>query len=92
MKLRVVKLEIIDYDNGGTILHECDLVNPDMKKLAELKEMIENRFEYMYEDGLSDEDIRKAEEFRDFIWDKVHEFIAENFVVLKTDQTYEISY
>ena len=91
MKLKIVKLQIIDYDANGEIQREYDLVNPDRKKLEELKHMIEDRFDYQFED-LSDEEIKDAEEFCDAIWDIIHNFINKNFIVLNIDETYEIAY
>lgn len=89
MKLKIVKLQIVDYDANGEILFEYDLINPDRHKLAELKQMIENRHDY---GGLTDKEIEAKEELCDFIWDKVNDFIAENFIVLNIGETYEIAY
>jgi hypothetical protein len=88
MEARIVRLEIIDDDWRG-ILYSSTLVNPDKDKLTELKHMIEERFDT---DGLTDEEIVQKENFRDFIWDKVHEFISDNFIVLHVNETYEILY
>lgn len=92
MKLQIVKLEIIDYDANGEILLELDLINPDRKKLAELKQMIEHRNDALFDENATDEEIVAREEFNDFVWDKVFEFIAENFVVIDISTTYEIAY
>lgn len=92
MKLKVVKVEIVDYDAGSEILFEYALVNPDQKKLAELKHMIEHRSDAFFNENATDEEIEAAEEFNDNIWENVVKFIAENFVVLDIDETYEISY
>ena len=35
MKLKIVKLQIIDHDANGEILLEYDLINPNKKKLEE---------------------------------------------------------
>lgn len=89
MKLKIVKLKIVDFDANDEILIERNLINPDTKKLDELKEMIEERHNY---DGLTDEEIEAKEKFSDFIWDKVFEFIDENFIVVSINSTYTISY
>ena len=91
MKPKLVKLEIVDTDVEfeNPILASCFLVNPDKNKLAELKYMIEHRFDT---DGLTDEEIAAKEEFCDFIWDTVEKFINDNFVVLEVDEFYEIEY
>ena len=91
MTPRIVKLDIMDndvaYDNR--LLDTYVLINPDENKLAELKQMIETRFDT---DGLTDKEIRAKETFRDNIWFRIDEFIAKNFVVLNIDETYEIAY
>lgn len=92
MKLKIVKLQIIDYDANGEILKEYDLINPDKAKLEELKHMIEHRNDYMFAENISDEEFDKAEEFADNIWECINEFISTNFVVLNIDETYEIAY
>ena len=91
MKAKIVKLEIKDNDTAYPmrILDTYLLLNPDKTKLAELKHMIEHRFDM---DGLTDEEIEAREEFCDFIWGKVDKFITDNFIVLNIDKTYEISY
>lgn len=92
MKLRIVKLQIIDYDANGEIQLELDLINPDRKKLAELKHMIEHRNDALFDENATDEEIKCAEEFNDRIWDNIHAFIAEHFIVLDINETYEIAY
>ena len=91
MKLKIVKLEIRDNDISET-LHTCYLINPDASKLAELKHMIEHRWIYGFTTDMTDEEIAKAEEFVDNIWDNVGKFIDENFVVINVEETYEIAY
>ena len=94
MKLKIVKLEIKDkyvVDNKE-LLDFYYLVNPDKKKLAELKHMVEHRFDYMYEENISDEEIMKAEELVHNIWEAIIQFINNNFVVLKVNETYKIEY
>lgn len=92
MKLKIVQLEIIDYDANGEILLELDLINPDRAKLAELKQMIERRNDVLFDENATDEEIGRAEEFNDRLWDNISEFIAENFVVLDINENYEIAY
>lgn len=92
MKLNIIRLEIIDYDANSEILLEYDLVNPDRKKLAELKHMIEHRSDALFDENATDEDIIRAEQFNDNIWENVEKYIAENFVVLPINETYEIAY
>ena len=98
MKLKIVKLDIRDNDIVGMpeypngILATYYLVNPNKAKLAELKNMVENRFEYQYDESISDEDFDKAEELANNIWEAIDLFIDINFVVLDIDETYEIAY
>lgn len=92
MKLKIVKVEIVDYDAGGEILFEYALVNPDRKKLTELKHMIEHRSDAFFDENATNEEIEAAEEFNDNIWENVVKFITENFVILHIDETYEIAY
>jgi hypothetical protein len=98
MKLKIVKLEIKDYDLVGIVeypngvLDTKYLINPDENKLAELKHMIEHRFDYQFDDTFTAEEIFKAEKFCDSIWHNIDKFIEENFVVLDIDETYKIAY
>ena len=92
MKAEIVKLQIVDYDANGEIMLEYDLINPDRKKLAELKHMIEGRYDYQFDDNLTDAEMEKAEQFRDNIWEEIEKFIADNFVVLTINEVYEIAY
>jgi hypothetical protein len=71
------------------VLRTYFLANPDETKLAELKHMIERRYDM---DDLTDAEIEAREEFCDFIWDTVDKFVNDNFVVLDIDETYEIAY
>lgn len=88
MKVKIVQLVIKD-DEIQDINY---LVNPDKDKLAELKYMIEHRFDYAFENNLSDEKIKEAEEFCDDIWDNIERFIEQNFVTLDIDEEYQINY
>lgn len=94
MKQQIVKLDIVDTDVEfeTPILATYYLVNPDMNKLDELKEMIEHRLDYMCKDDLSDEEIEQSEKFCDDIWGNIYNFIHENFTTLDIDNTYEIEY
>lgn len=89
MIAKIVKLDIVDNDLDDRVLCTYLLLNPNGTKLAELKHMIERRFDT---DGLTDEEIEAREVFRDFIWDKVDAFITEHFVEIDIDETYEIAY
>lgn len=92
MKLKIVKLQIIDYDANGEIVLECDLINPNKDKLAELKHIIEHRHDYMFDEGITDEEFERARELDDNIWEAIDLFISANFVALDIDETYEIAY
>lgn len=95
MKTKIVKLEIKDtdllssYECPSGILETFYLIDPDETKLAELKNMIEHRFDYK---DMTDEEIEKIEEFCDNIWSNIYDFIKDNFVTLNIDETYEIAY
>ena len=88
MKVKIVRLVIKDDE----IQNINYLVNPDKDKLAELKYMIEHRFDYEFENNLSNEAIKEAEEFCDNIWNNIERFIEQNFVTLDIDEEYQINY
>ena len=95
---RIVRVNIKDNELVGDVVYPdgvlktyC-LINPDEEKLEELKRMIENRFEYQYDDGLTDEEIRNAEEFCRSIWENIDNFVQDNFHVLFDVYEYEIEY
>jgi hypothetical protein len=91
MKPKIVRLEIVDTDVEfkTPLLDAYLLVNPDREKLAELKHMIEHRFDT---DGLTDEEIEAKQNFCDDIWGNIERFINENFIVLHLDEIYDIEY
>ena len=95
MKIEITKLKIIDMDVswGEKPLVDCYLlINPDKSKLNDLKEMIEGRFDYNFDDNISEEDFAKAESFLSNIWDNVYDFINDNFIVVDVDTSYEIEW
>ena len=96
MKPKIIQFDIVDNDYNpqyceSKVLRTYYLINPNSDKLSELCHMIEDRHNY---DGLTDEEIEAREEFCGFIWDKIDEFINENFVVfdLKIDGVWEAKY
>lgn len=91
MKLKIVELNITDNEMNETLCTHY-LVNPDKKKLAELKHMVEHRHDYMFEENISDEEFEKAEELVGNIWEAIDFFISTNFVVLDIEEIYEIEY
>lgn len=88
MKLKIVQLVIKDDEIQDTRY----LINPDKDKLEELKHMIEHRFDYQFEDALSDEEIEKLENFCNASWGHIERFIEQNFVTFDIDEIYEIDY
>ena len=90
MKVKIVKLEIIDADEG--IQDSYLLLAPDKTKLAELKRIVENRFDYQYDEDITDEEFKMAEAVCDNIWDIIDTFVNDNFIVLEVDEVYEIAY
>ena len=94
MKLKIVRLEINDTELAGAerLLETYHLVNPDEDKLAELKHLIEHRFDYTTDENISDEDFERAEELCSNIWEAIDLFIGANFIVLDIDAIYEINY
>jgi hypothetical protein len=91
MKSRIVELVIKDNDIGE-IQDTYYLLNPNKDKLAELKQMIERRSDYQFEENLTDEEYLKAQELEDNIWEAIDLFISANFVTLTIDEIYEINY
>ena len=91
MEAKIVRLEIVDNDINE-IQDTYYLVSPNKKKLEELKHMIEHRFDYQYDENLSDEDFDKAEELVNNIWEAIDLFISANFITLDIHENYEIEY
>lgn len=79
---KIVRLQFHDADinerNG--ILKTYYLVNPDRKKLGELKAMVENRFEY----GGDDCDYT--------YWDKIDDFVQRHFTTVEVADTFVVEY
>ncbi len=88
MKQKLVRLDFVD-NALDELLDNYVLVDPDENKLAELKQMVETRWDT---DGLTDEEIAAKDELCDNIWERIEQFIAENFIVLDISETYEIWY
>ena len=88
MKPRIVELVIKDEEIQDTYY----LINPAKDKLAELKHMVEHRFDYQFDESVSDEEFDKAEELINNIWEAIDLFVNTNFVTLDIDEIYEINY
>ena len=95
MKAKIIKLEFVDKDvNVGEnpIQQQYYLLNPNKEKLQELKSLVENRFDYMSNDSLTDEQYLKAQELDDNIWEAIDLFVSANFIVLDIEDSFEINY
>ena len=80
--MEIVKVNIVDnYMKYGEdpILKTFYLLNPKQDALNQLKQMIEDRLDYQFEDDISDEEIKNAEEFNDHIWDHIYDFVEKHF-------------
>lgn len=93
MKLKLVKLEIKDNELPATkkLLKTYYLLNPNNKKLEELKHLIEHRNDYMFEDS-NNEEILREKKIAENIWDVIESFIEIHFIVLNINDVYEIEY
>jgi hypothetical protein len=92
--MEVVRVNIVDnYMEYGEnpILKTFYLVNPNQEALSTLKRMIEDRFDYQYDDNISDEEIEAAENFNDNIWNHIYDFVEEHFEQLDIIE-YHIEY
>lgn len=78
----VIKLQFHDADinERDGILKTYYLIAPDMDKLIELRNMVENRFN----DGNYDD--------RDDYWDVIDKFVHENFSLIEIADTFVIEY
>lgn len=92
VEVTIVDPDWADSENLNGVLGRYLLVNPDEDKLKTLKQMIENRFDYQNDKTISNEEIEKAENFCDNIWDHIGVFIEENFISLDVDREFEIQY
>ena len=94
----VVKLEFFDpdwdenVDGRSGVVEVYYLKNPDEAKLAELKNMVEHRFDAMYREGATDEELDAAQQFVDSVWTRIDDFIREHFDVVDVDRSYRIIY
>lgn len=80
MKDKIVRLDIIDSDEGYTdLLGTYYLINPDAEKLNWFKEKMASRF---------DDEMNDIENPFSDTFDKVDEFIRNNFktMVIETEQ------
>lgn len=94
MKAKIVKLEFVDKDvdvGENSIQQQYYLLNPDKEKLQELKSLVENRFDYMSNDNLTDEQYLKAQELDNNIWEAIDLFVEVNFVVLDIENSFTIN-
>lgn len=95
MKAKIIKLEFVDKDvdiGEDSIQQQYYLLNPNKEKLQELKSLVENRFDYMSNDNLTDEQYLKAQELVDNIWEAIDLFVSANFIVLDIEDSFEINY
>jgi hypothetical protein len=95
MKAKIIKLELVDKDVGvgeNPIQQQYYLLNPSKEKLQELKSLVENRFDYMSNDDLTDEQYLKAQELVDNIWEAIDLFVTANFIVLDIEDNFKINY
>ena len=92
--MEIVRVNIVDnYMEHGEdpILKTFYLLNPNQEALGKLKQMIENRFDYQFDDDISNEEIKAAEEFNDNIWNNIYDFVEANFEQLDIHEC-EIEY
>ena len=92
--MEITKVNIVDgcLEHGEEhIMKTFYLLNPNKDKLYELKQLIEERFDYQFEDDISDEEIKAAEEFNDDIWNHIYDFVEKNFQQLDICE-YTINY
>ena len=79
----IVRLQFHDADinekNG--ILKTYYLIAPDRAKLVELRNMVENRFDNA---DYNDDDME--------YWDKIEEFVQQNFSTIEISDTFVIEY
>lgn len=91
--MEVTRVNIVDnlmIYGEDSILKTFYLIHPDEEKLNQLKQMIEHRLDYQFED-LSDEEIKAAEAFNDNIWNYIYDFVENNFEQLEIHEC-EIEY
>ena len=88
--MKIVKVVFMDdeYPNLDTY----HLIDPDERKLAELKRAIETRFDYEDDDTLSTEEYEYKREIANEPWEFIDLFISMNFKTLDISEVVEINY
>lgn len=90
--MKIVKLDFMDNEYcDDRPLDTYYLIDPDKEKLKELKQIIEHRWDYEYDDTLSEEEYEHAREIDNDPWGFIDLFISINFKTLDID-TFEINY
>ena len=91
--MKIVRVDFKDCSifDGTPILDTYYLIDPDEEKLKELKRAVETRFDYEYDDNLSEEEYEHMREIADDPWGFIDLFISINFKTLNID-TFKINY
>ena len=91
--MKIVRVDFKDCSifDGTPILETYYLIDPDEDKLKELKRKVETRFDYEYDDTLSEEEYEYMREIADDPWGFIDLFVELNFKTLNID-TFEIDY
>ena len=93
--MKIVRVDFIDnsmFTGENPILDTYYLIDPDEEKLRELKHAVETRFDYEYDDTLSEEEYQFKREIADDPWGFIDLFIEMNFKTFKMGETFEINY
>lgn len=92
--MKIVRVDFKDCSifDGTPILDTYYLIDPDEEKLKELKRKVETRFDYEYDNTLSEEEYEYMREIADDPWGFIDLFVELNFKTLNIDEVFEIDY
>ena len=89
--MKIVRLDFVDNDISP-ILETYYLIDPDKNKLEELQQKLNARYDYEYDDTLSEEEYEYMREIDNDPWGFIELFVEMHFKTLNIDEVFEINF